>query len=54
MKRFIPTKLMVRRETLRALTGIELMRALGGEAPRETFSGAAMCPAPPANTPPGS
>jgi hypothetical protein len=45
MKKFNPTKLTVRRETLRALAGIELTRVAGGgdEAlPRE--SGAAMCP----------
>jgi hypothetical protein len=46
MKKLNPTKLTVRRETLRALAGIELTRAAGGGAedalPRET--GAAMCP----------
>ena len=34
-------KLPVRRETLRALTGIELTRVAGGD---DTFSGAAVCP----------
>ena len=35
------TKLTVRRETLRALTSIELTRAAGGD---DTESGAAVCP----------
>jgi hypothetical protein len=44
MKKFNPTKLTVRRETLRALAGIELTRAAGGgddALPRET--GIVMC-----------
>jgi len=43
MKKTNLTKLTVERETLRALTSIELTRAAGGDEP---FSGAALCPAP--------
>ena len=41
MKKPNLSKLTVRRETLRALTAIELTRAAGGD---NTDSGAAMCP----------
>jgi hypothetical protein len=41
MKKPTLTKLAVRRETLRALTSIELIRAAGGD---DTESGAAVCP----------
>jgi len=41
MKKPNLTKLAVHRETLRALTSIELTRAAGGD---NTDSGAAMCP----------
>ena len=40
------TKLTVHRETLRALTGIELTRVAGGDTSLPRESGAAMCPAP--------
>jgi hypothetical protein len=46
MKKSIPTKLTVRHETLRALAGIELTRAAGGDGTLPRESGAAMCPAP--------
>ena len=46
MKKTNPTKLTVRRETLRALAGIELTRAAGGDAALPRESGDKMCPAP--------
>jgi hypothetical protein len=45
MKKPSPTKLTVRRETLRALAGIELTRVVGGDAAlAKTDSCAAVCP----------
>jgi len=41
MKKPNLSKLAVRREILRALTNVELIRAAGGD---DTFSGAAACP----------
>jgi len=46
MKKSNSTKLTVRHETLRALAGIELTRAAGGDGTLPRDSGAAMCPAP--------
>ena len=42
MKKPNLTKLTVRRETLRALSGVELTRVAGGE---DTQSGRVLCPA---------
>jgi len=44
MKKPNPTKLPVRRETLRALAGIELTRAAGGDTALPFESGKVMCP----------
>jgi len=46
MKKLTPTRLTVHRETLRALTGIELTRAAGGDATLPRDTGDKMCPAP--------
>jgi hypothetical protein len=50
MKRPNPTKLAVRRQTLRALASIELTRAAGGDDGLLRETGAAMCPGPTINT----
>jgi len=44
MKKTKPTKLPVRRETLRALAGIELTRVAGGDDALLRESGKVMCP----------
>jgi hypothetical protein len=44
MKKPNPTKLTVRRETIRALASAELTRAVGGDAAMLVDSGKEMCP----------
>jgi hypothetical protein len=51
MKKRTPTKLTVRRETVRTLAAIELARAIGGDEALPRESGAKMCPAPAAPAP---
>jgi len=38
-----PSKLTLRRETLRALAGLDLTRVVGGDAALPADTGAAMC-----------
>lgn len=44
MRKSKTPKLVVRRETLRALASVELTRAVGGNAEEAAESGAATCP----------
>ena len=52
MKKSKTPKLVVRRETLRALARVELTHAVGGDAAQLVESGAATCPAPGIKQPP--
>ena len=52
MRKSKTPKLVVRRETLRALASVELTRAIGGGAGQLLESGAATCPAPAGINPP--
>jgi len=52
MKKAKIPKLVVRRETLRAIARVELTHAVGGDAAQLVETGAATCPAPGIKQPP--